>query len=207
MSTPYRSRRSRLLQAGGAAFAGLLLSTAGSYPARSQQVSPPGDAAKLDPAEVPTRGQRPPREIKYGDWRKVCFKAAGAKALCRTTITGTFETGQTAVRIDLIEREEGGGTRLQLFVPVGMYLQAGVKLSVDRKEPYRLPYTWCLSNACIAASPADPKLVAEMESGQALALEVVDSNILSVATSVPLERFASVRQGAPAQTLEQAIDE
>ncbi|MBR0874949.1 invasion associated locus B family protein [Bradyrhizobium tropiciagri] len=206
MSSLYRSRGSLALQAAAAALAGLLLLAADSNLARSQQAPPPGTTAGADPAEVPTRGQRPPRPIKYGDWQKFCFKAGGAKTLCRTTVTGTFETGQTAVRVDLIEREDGDA-RLQLFVPVGMYLQAGIKLSVDKNEAYRIPYTWCVTNGCIAAQPADSKLVTEMESGQVLALEVVDSNILSVTTSIPLARFGPARHGPAALSIDQKIDE
>lgn len=205
MSTLQHFRPSFALRAGKTALAGLLLA-ASCNAARGQQAAPSGDAPKAASTEVPARGQRPPREIKYGDWRKICFKAGGAELLCRTTITGTFDTGQTAVRVDLIERE-AGDARLQLFLPVGMYLQAGVKLSIDQKEAYSLPYTWCLTNACIAAQPADPKLVTDMEAGRILVLEVVDSNILSVTTSIPLDRFGTVRHGVPVQTFNQAIDE
>ena len=127
--------------------------------------------------------------------------------VCRTTITGTFETGQTAVRIDLIEREGDKAARLQLFLPVGLYLQAGVKITIDQGVAYRIPYVWCLTNTCIAADLADPRLLKEMESGQKLLLEVVDSSVLMVGTSLPLNQFAAVRQGNPAQTFEQAIDE
>jgi len=76
-------------------------------------------------AEISPRGQRMASDIKYGDWRKLCFKPGGAKAVCRTSITGTFDTGQTAVRLDLIEREGDHTARLQMFVPVGMFVQAG----------------------------------------------------------------------------------
>ncbi|MET4256372.1 hypothetical protein ABIC09_001303 [Bradyrhizobium sp. S3.12.5] len=38
-------------------------------------------------------------------------------------------------------------------------------------------------------------------------LEVIDSNLLALTTSLPLTQFASVHNGAPAQTLEQDIDE
>ena len=157
-------------------------------------------------AEVRQRGQRAAREIKYGDWRKFCFKPAGTTMVCRTTISGTWETGQIAVRIDLIEREDGA-SRLQLFLPVGLYLQAGVKLTVDQGTPHRIPYVWCLTNACIAGDAADPKTIREMELGQQLLLEVIDSNVLAVTTSLPLKQFESARQGAPAQTFDQAIDE
>jgi len=157
--------------------------------------------------EVGQRGQRMAREIKYGDWRKFCFKPAGTSMVCRTTISGTWETGQTAVRVDLIEREGDGTARLQIFLPVGLYLQAGVKLTIDQGGPYRIPYVWCLTNTCIAADLADPKAIREMESGQTLLLEVVDSNVLAITTSLPLNQFAAIHQGVPTQIFDQAIDE
>jgi invasion protein IalB len=170
----------------------------------AQQTSPP--AARE--ADMASRGQRGlVREIKYGDWRKFCFKTPGTNMVCRTTITGTWETGQTAVRADLIEREGDDKARLQLFVPVGMYLRAGVKLAVDQGEPYQVPYVWCMTNICIAAIAADPALIGEMEKGKKLMLEVVDSSVQSVSTTLPLDQFASVRSGAPTQTYQQDIDE
>src|SRR5262245_34851608 len=65
------------------------------------------------PAEVATRGQREAKDITYGDWQKLCFKPGGAPTLCRTSITGKFPTGQMAVRVDLIEREDAPTARLQ----------------------------------------------------------------------------------------------
>jgi invasion protein IalB len=170
------------------------------------QQAPPADKPSRA-AEVGARGQGNTREIKYGDWRKFCFKPAGTRMICRTTISGTWETGQTAVRVDLIEREGDGTARLQLFLPVGLYLQAGVKLTIDKGDSYRVPYVWCLTNTCIAADLADPKTIGEMKSGQTLFLEVVDSNILTITTSLPLNQFAVVHQGAPTQIFDQAIDE
>jgi len=157
--------------------------------------------------EVSPRGQGKTREIRYGDWRKLCFKAAGTKAVCRTTISGTWETGQIAFRIDLIERDGDSTARLQMFLPVGLYLQAGVKLTIDQGNAYRFPYVWCLTNACVAADLADPNMIREMETGQTLLLEVVDTNVLAITTSLPLNQFAAVHQGAPSQTFDQAIDE
>jgi invasion protein IalB len=174
-----------------------------------QQIAQGADvsANEKPSGEFALRGQRAAREIKYGDWRKFCFKVPGTKTVCRTTISGTFETGQTAVRIDLIDKEGESATRLQMFLPVGLYLQSGVKLTVDQGSAYRVPYMWCLTNTCIAADLADPKLIKEMETGQKLSLEVVDSSVLAVSTSLPLNQFSTVHQGKPAQTFEQAIDE
>ena len=188
----------------------LLLLDLGMAPAYAQQPAKPEGSQpgeKSAGQEFAPRGERAAREIKYSDWRKTCFKTPGTNMVCRTSIAGTFETGQSAVRIDLIEREGEKAARLQLFLPVGLYLQAGVRLTIDQGATYRIPYMWCLTNTCIAADVVNPKLVKEMETGKKLLLEVVDSSVLTVSTSLPLNQFATVRQGTPAQTFEQAIDE
>ncbi|MFH0298760.1 invasion associated locus B family protein [Bradyrhizobium sp. 31Argb] len=186
-------------------FVALILSAmiAGA-PANGQKV-PAG--AQPGEAEIAPRGQREARDIKFGDWEKVCFKPGGAKMVCRTTISGTFNTGQTAVRVYLTEREDNGGARLQLFLPVGLYLPAGATLTVDQGTTYRLPFTWCLTNTCIAGDLANPHLLRDMDSGQKLFLEVVDTNLLSVKTALPLDQFATARKGAPVRVFEQDIDE
>ena len=63
------------------------------------------------------------------------------------------------------------------------------------------------SAAAYRADVADPRIVKELEAGRTLVLELVDSNLLSLTTSLPLAQFAAVHKGAPAQTLEQYIDE
>jgi invasion protein IalB len=172
--------------------------------AGAQQASAAGERAP----EMASRGQRAlVRQIKYGEWKKVCFKTPGSGAVCRTSINGNFDTGQSAVRVDLIERESESKARLQFFVPVGLYLPAGVKLTVDKGKTYQVPFVWCMTNACIASNPADPQLVGEMEKGKKLSVEVVDSSVQSVTTEIPVDQFAGVRKGAPAQTFQQDIDE
>ena len=180
------------------------LSPAGA--ARGQQAAQ--SASEKASVEFAPRGQRNlVRPIIYGDWQKFCFKTTGTKQVCRTTISGKFDTGQSAIRVDLIEREGEAKARLQIFVPVGMYLRAGVRLTVDNGQPYPVPYIWCLTNTCIAADVADATLIRKMERGQKLRLETIDSSVQSVSTTLPLDQFASVRKGAPARTFVQEIDE
>ncbi len=177
------------------AVAALLLAGAASIAVDQPAVSQQSSTAAQKPAatEIAPRGQREVKDIAYGDWKKLCFKPGGAKMICRTSITGTFATGQVAVRVDIVE--------------VGMYLPKPAKLTIDQGTPYNVPYTWCLTNACIAGAVADPSMVKEMDSGQTLRLEFVDSSLLTLTTSLPLGQFASVHKGAPAQTFEQDIDE
>jgi invasion protein IalB len=184
---------------------GILLGIALAFPAADYVMAQ--QAAKPAEDEFATRGQREARAIKYGDWEKLCFKPGGAKMVCRTTITGYFATGQMAVRLYVVEREGDDTARLQLFLPVGLYIPAGAKLTVDKGAPYTIPFIWCLTNTCIAGGIAKPELLGEMESGSNLVIEVVDTNMLAVTTSPSLNQFAAARKGAPAKTFEQNIEE
>jgi invasion protein IalB len=170
------------------------------------QPAPP-TATRAGEDEFAARGPREARAVKYDDWQKLCFKPGGAKMVCRTTISGTFETGQVALRIYLTEREGESVVRLQLFLPVGLYLRPGAKLTVDKGTTHKIPFTWCLTNTCIAGDRAAPALLREMETGKALVVEVVDTNLLAVTTSLPLQNFAAARKSTPAQVFEQKIDE
>ena len=74
----------------------LMLLDFGIGTASAQAAKPERNPASEIPAgqEFALRGQRTARDIKYSDWRKVCFKTPGAHLVCRTSISGSFETGQ-----------------------------------------------------------------------------------------------------------------
>jgi Invasion associated locus B (IalB) protein len=116
-------------------------------------------------------------------------------------------SGGSSPPLRIVDREGDATARLQVFSPVGMYLPKPAKLTIDQGDPHSVPYTWCLTNACIAGTVADPKMVKEMDSGRTPRLEFVESNLLLLTTSLPLAQFASIHKGAPTQTLEQDIDE
>jgi invasion protein IalB len=165
---------------------------------------------RLPEAEVASRGLRKMRELTYSPWTKLCFKPsqdANDKTICRTTISGTWDTGQVILKVDLIEKEGESAARLQVLAPSGLYLQPGIKLTIDQSIPLRIPYVICLTNGCIAGTVADPSFVDQLESGKTLFVEVVNPNIVSLATSFPLSEFGKVHRGPPTRIFEQALDE
>jgi invasion protein IalB len=206
--SPARSARCRFLVAGSL----LVLMATQVMRVDAQQLVPFGDVPATEnfsEAEIATRGQQQGRPLTYAPWRKVCFKAtqeAGSKMVCRTTINGKWDTGQIAIRVDLIEREGDPVARLQMFVPPGSFLQPGIKLTVDKGAPMQIPYVICLTNGCVAGSVANAALIHDLESGQMLALETVNSNVVGVTNSIPLNEFAKVHQGPAAQIFEQRLE-
>ena len=125
-------------------------------------LTPPREDAPLSEPEVAPRGRHAPRDITYSPWQKLCFKVPGKDLLCRTSTTGTWDTGQMAIRIDVIERQ--GSARLQILLPVGLYLRSGVKLKVDTSaREVEIPFNWCFSNLCVAAAPASRDMIKALE--------------------------------------------
>lgn len=140
----------------------LLSGTAGALLAAGPafaQVAPPA-TTKAAADEFAARGQREARSIKYGDWQKICFKPGGAKMVCRTTINGTFETGQTAVRVYVTEREGDSSARLQLFLPVGLYMPPGVKLTIDKGTAHKFHSPGALPIRALPATPQNRRYFA-----------------------------------------------
>jgi invasion protein IalB len=154
--------------------------------------------------EIQPRGERKPREIIFSPWQKLCFTTSDtAKTLCRTTTSGRWDSGQTVVRIDLIERD--GALRVQAFLPTGVYLQAGVSISIDDGPAIQIPYTWCFTNGCVAAAAVSSDLIEKLESGQNLTMKAVDSNAMTVSTSISLAQLSAVRRGAATRLFDRSL--
>jgi len=180
--------------------------------ASSQQVIPFGDVpatTDFSEAEIAARGQQKLPNLSYSTWKKLCFRGAqGAdiKMVCRTTIEDKSDLGQPILRVDLIEREDAPAARLQIFVPVGNFLQPGINLTVDKGTSLLVPYTICLANGCVAGTVPEPNFLRELETGRVLSLAVVNSNVVTVIASLSLDSFAKARQGAAAQIFEQKLE-
>jgi invasion protein IalB len=172
----------------------------------AQQPTNPAGSDETGKLQVDPPRVQLPQIKKYSAWAKLCFKGSDGATICRTTSSGTDDNGQVVLRVDLIERADGGPARLQLFVPQGFNLPAGVKVTVDRGAATPVPYNWCLTNICIAAGPVVPSMVGEMESGQTLKIEQGTFNSSTVATNVPLDRFSAAHRGPP-ETYDFSLDD
>ena len=206
--------RCEMFRSGGSVAALLiaLWALSGTTPANGQQATPFGDvpaSTDFTEAEITARGRQPARDMTYSEWTKLCFKGvqgAETKTVCRTTIDGKWDTGQIALKFDLIEREDAPAKRLQIFLPSGFFLQPGVKLIVDKADSMSIPYTICLANGCVAATVAEPNFVRALETGRILSIEGVNSGVVTVVSSLPLDNFAKAYRSAPAQIFEQKLE-
>jgi invasion protein IalB len=202
---------SRVLRSIAATCFAMSISMAGTI-ANGQQVIPFGDVPAtpdFSDAEIAARGQQKRPDLTYSGWKKLCFRGVqGAETtmVCRTIVEGKSDLGQIILRVDLIERENAPAARLQVFLPSELFLQPGIKLTVDNGASMQVPFTICLANGCVAATIADPAFIHQLDSGRMLAVEGVNFNVRIVIASLPLDDFANAHQGAAAQIFEQKLE-
>jgi len=170
-----------------------------------QQAGSSPSAAKGELQVKPPHVQLP-QTIQYSPWQKLCFDSSDGTTICRTTSTGTDDLDQVVARVDLIHRADGPA-RLQLFMPQGADLQHGVNVTIDQGRPTQIPFNFCLANICIAADNVNASLIAELESGKKLKLELTSMYSSPIVLTLSLDQFAAVRKGAPAQTFDFGLDE
>lgn len=106
---------------------------------------------------------------QYGDWTVAC--AAGG-APCIMQKAGTTDEGQTALSMEIEKLDEPqtvDGQRIEavgnFLVPLGVLLQAGLRLQVDSGEVAASPFLLCQQNGCIVRAPLQPQILDSFRRG------------------------------------------
>ena len=157
--------------------------------------TPPADQqAQTPPAEQP---QMP---IVYSPWTKFCGKDNNnptAKEVCLTVKEARLETGQFVAGAALIEQE--GETRkiLRITLPLGMQLNPGTRMIVDKEQPVTGRYVVCLPNGCMADFEVNADFVGKLKKGTTMLLQGINLPGQAATYPIPLVEFAKANEGPP----------
>jgi invasion protein IalB len=141
-------------------------------------------------------------DLAYSAWAKMCPSPTEAmpRAYCLTTRSAFWNTDTN--RVDVMFFETDGGLKVaRLAVPLGVWLQKGVQLTIDRMQPVAAPYNVCMSSdsGCAADIEATDDLIAGLLSGRSATVRYYEMSGQLVSVSVPITGFADALYGAPLQ--------
>jgi invasion protein IalB len=164
---------------------GALVGLLGAFcvsPALAQQPAPPaGGQEQPAPLELPPlpRHQLPPGET-FGDWVKRC-ETHGENKEQRCYISQILVYAQNnqrrnvlAIAIGYYGPQKTPGAILRLPLGLGMYLPAGLLMTVPGAKPLRIVVETCLPGGCTAAAPLDPEMITAMQKATRGAVEIVN---------------------------------
>lgn len=99
-------------------------------------------------------------------------------------------------------REVKGEARRILLVqtPVGMLIQPGMRVQVDKGKQDAAKYTICFPNACFAELPIDDAFVASMKKGGELILTTLNQQAKGVSFKLSLKGFTTAYDGPAIDT-------
>lgn len=163
-----------------AGVAATLFSVALAGPAFSQ-AQPAKPAAQAQPAK-PAQGGGAPAEadVKFSasPWQKICQEnPENKKQVCVLTQILGVES-QAIAKLDLIEMKDEPKKRLNVSVPLGMRLQPGLRLTLD-KDPVSIPFVICQpiqggGATCIGDVEVDAGFIAKLKKANAVYLQMVN---------------------------------
>jgi invasion protein IalB len=138
-----------------------------------------------------------PEELIYSPWTKLCRKGQDAKQVCFTSKVGRLRNGIAAVTAILMEQEDRPKKILRVTLPLGMSIQPGTRVIVDRGQPMTGAYVICFANGCIADYEASEELIGTLKMGRDLVVQGVRGTGQAVSLVLPLTDFAKAFEGPP----------
>jgi invasion protein IalB len=155
---------------------GITLAAAPSAIAQDKGPPPPAGLDDPPPAaqqqQPPAEPERPKPEVtRYGDWFVGCqditvddktFKSCEMQQILEET-----SSGKAFIRISILYPRDSDKPVLRIITPIGVLLQAGLKIKIDDGRENTLPFAICIAKpaACVVELAMSNDMVAAMKRG------------------------------------------
>ncbi|WP_244635951.1 invasion associated locus B family protein [Chthonobacter albigriseus] len=162
----------------------------------------PASAQDAAPAQAPAAsGQAAPPAADPNAWVKLCGSDPNTKKqICFTQRELRTDSGQFLASAGI--REVNGESRKILLVqtPVGMLIQPGMRVQVDKGKQDAAKYTICFPNACFAELPITDDFISSLKKGSDLVLTTLNQQAKGVSFKISLKGFTSAYDGPAIDT-------
>jgi len=152
----------------------------------------------MSAAIAPAAAQQPGAQAPRG-WVKICGKEQDFD-VCSVQREVIAQTGQLLTSVQLAEfTGKVNRKAMQVSVPIGRMLPAGITMQIDGSKPVKLEFTTCFQDRCVADAPFTDAIVASMKKGTELTLTSHNFQNQPNPIKVSLEGFTGAYDGEPLQ--------
>jgi invasion protein IalB len=130
----------------------------------------------------------------YGDWRTACPPAALKDQSCRM-MEQVMDTRTNQSVVQLAMGVDKGKNTLDVSVPLGVLLPAGVGLTIGDAKPVIFKYRTCTTAGCIGHLDIDDKTLALMSSAKDGKVLVAGMDGKAVAIPISLKGYSDAARG------------
>lgn len=104
----------------------------------------------------------------------------------------TSSTRQLVASVMVHVHSDADGTIMEIRVPAGIYLPAGLSLQIDSGQPQSVSLRTCDTQGCFAEMPLSSNLLTALKRGKRLSISFQDLAKKDVVLPFPLDNFAEV---------------
>lgn len=125
------------------------------------------------------------------NWLVTCSNQIDAARLtCSMSQSVVLAANGTRLMTAVVQPKDDGH-ELELVLPFGLDLQAGVQLVIDQTDWQKLPVSTCEAGACYSAMPLDAAAITRLTEGAALDVKLINRQGEEVTLSLTLAGFSS----------------
>lgn len=157
-----------------------------------------GAAAMLAAGVAQGAAQQQQSQLPQG-WFKACTKQADVD-MCNVQYRVVAGNGQIISSVNLMELSGKVNQKfIQITVPLGRLVPAGIQLQIDNSQPRKLDYKYCMPDSCIAEAPLTDDLVNALKRGQQITATSVNFQNQPNPMPMPLTGFTAAFDGPALQ--------
>lgn len=153
----------------------------------------PAQAQQAAPAQPAPAQPQQEANARVSGWRTRCVsdgRKANEDCVVEQALT-MIRTNQVAAIVNLRVAAEGRQPVLNMRIPNGVLLSAGVRLRVDAGYSLDFPIQTCEPQGCLVSAPAPAELVNALRGGKQLNLLMKGGNNQDMGFGMPLDGFAA----------------
>jgi len=114
----------------------------------------------------------------FGAWK---IKCAASTDRCVMSQTGKGDNGNDVIDIRIRKLPDGTKDKdgsavpavIQIAAPLGVMLQAGVRLQIDDQKPRGAPFEICAPAGCVVRQPMNDAFLKQMKNGSKATVTVI----------------------------------
>jgi invasion protein IalB len=152
------------------------------------------------PAGAPAQGA-PAEEPKFSasPWQKICQEIPESKKQVCVLSQVLGVENQAIAKVDLIEVKDEARRRLTIAVPLGMRLQPGMRITLD-KDPVAVPFVICQpmpggGATCIGEAEINADFIGKMKKANAIYLQMMNGQGRTLSLPISNADFTKVYDG------------
>lgn len=124
--------------------------------------APEVPAAAAAQPTAPTADRRTPTSTKFSDWTMECFEPAIEGLGCQATHRVIAGEGAQVVMVFSVASATNDAANVQIALPLGISLQAGIQLVVGTGYQANIPLSRCTPQGCLIEGKASAELLAAL---------------------------------------------